>query len=69
MILNDRARAQEKNLHPLPGQAEYFDLLRGLNRMKSKRSPEKFKELLTTLSRFTSKKHPDFPRENRTEIS
>ncbi|WP_339132839.1 MAG: AAA family ATPase [Candidatus Electrothrix sp. GW3-4] len=67
MILNDRALAQEKNLHPLPGQAEYFDLLRGMDKLKKERSPEEFVELLTTLSRFTSKKHPDFPRDSLAE--
>ncbi|MCI5162474.1 MAG: AAA family ATPase [Candidatus Electrothrix sp. AX5] len=63
MILADRALAQDKNLHPLPGQAEYFDLLRGMDTLKKKRTPEKFTELLSSLSRFTSRKHPDFPRD------
>ncbi|MCI5139451.1 MAG: hypothetical protein D3922_13800, partial [Candidatus Electrothrix sp. AR1] len=67
MILADRALAQGKNLHPLPGQAEYFDLLRGMDKLKKERTSKEFKELLNTLSRFTSKKHPAFPRASITE--
>ncbi len=64
MILEDREVAQKKNLHPLPGQAEYFDLLRGMDKLKQERTPEGFTQRLSTLSRFTSKKHPDFPRDS-----
>ncbi|MCI5147550.1 MAG: hypothetical protein D3923_18950, partial [Candidatus Electrothrix sp. AR3] len=67
MILTDRAVAQKKNLHPLPGQAEYFDLLRGMKKLNQERTPEEFAELLSSLSRFTSKKHPDFPRDRNAQ--
>lgn len=62
MVLDDRQRAKDDNLRPLPGQAEYFDLLRGLQALIEDNGVEEVRKLLSKLSRFTSKKHPDFPR-------
>ncbi len=61
MVLEDRKKAAELDLHPLPGQAEYFDLLRGLKAQAQKISASKMEELLKSLARFTSQKHPEFP--------
>lgn len=61
MLLEDRAQAKQANLHPLPGQAEYFDLLRGVEKMlEDKNSSESVLSIMTQLTQFTSKKHPDF---------
>lgn len=61
MVLEDRAEAKKENLHPLPGQAEYFDLLRGIEKMLGdENNTEGVSSIITLLSRFTSKKHPDF---------
>ena len=64
MVLDDRELADSKNLHPLPGQAEYFDLLRGIDRTKRRKTAAEIGELLQSLARFTSKKHPDFPKDD-----
>lgn len=56
MVLDDREQAEKDNQHPLPGQAEYFDLLRGLKAMKEDASGDELFELIQSLSRFTSKK-------------
>lgn len=62
MVLDDRKEADKNNLHPLPGQAEYFDLLRGLEAQMEKKSGDEIQKLIKSLARFTSKKHPDFPK-------
>lgn len=59
MVLDDRTQADSNNLHPLPGQAEYFDLLRGIEARLGETSRENIRELINQLSLFTSKKHPD----------
>ena len=61
MILKDREIAEKSSLHPLPGQAEYFDLLRGIKELMADKSPDELTALIESLARFTSKKHPDFP--------
>lgn len=63
MVLNDRKEADKGNLHPLPGQAEYFDLLRGLQAQMQETPGNKIQQLIRSLARFTSKKHPDFPQD------
>jgi MoxR-like ATPase len=60
MVVEDRAEADKNNLHPLPGQAEYFDLLRGINAQKGELNDDELQELIETLAQFTSKKHPDY---------
>lgn len=64
MVLADRDRADSKNLHPLPGQAEYFDLLRGIKVGIAGKNTKEVTTLLQSLARFTSKKHPDFPEDD-----
>ena len=62
IILDDREQAQKHNLHPLPGQAEYFDLLRGIKKQfEEEKDIARINVLVKQLSLFTSKKHPDFP--------
>lgn len=61
MVLEDRGAAERENLHPLPGQAEFFDLLRGIQAQMKDKSGEEVQQLITQLARFTSKKHPEFP--------
>ena len=56
MVLDDREQAEKDNQHPLPGQAEYFDLLRGLQAMKKDANGDELLALIQSLSRFTSKK-------------
>lgn len=57
MIVNDRADAKKNNWHPLPGQAEYFDLLRGIEHARTQSSDTaELVAALESLSRFTSKK-------------
>ena len=60
MVVEDRAEADSNDLHPLPGQAEYFDLLRGINAQKGVLQDNELQELIEILSQFTSKKHPDY---------
>jgi MoxR-like ATPase len=57
MIIEDRQIASEKNWYPLPGQAEFFDLLRGLENAREEGvTSQKLIEVMESLSRFTSKK-------------
>lgn len=63
MLVNDRIYAKTKNLYPLPGQAEYFDLLRGVRHLKQHSPDVAVTRLLTQLQRFTYQKHPSYPRE------
>jgi MoxR-like ATPase len=53
-LVADRAEAKEKHINPLPGQAEYFDLLRGLSCLQ--KEGEDVKALIQSLARFTSQK-------------
>lgn len=59
MLVDDREYAQGENLYPLPGQAEYFDMLRGIQRLSNstgKRASDYIKEL----RKFTYQKHSGF---------
>jgi hypothetical protein len=61
MLLADRVQAAGKHLRPLPGLAEYFDLLRGVRGLMQ--DGVEVSALLEKLQRFTYQKHPEFPRE------
>lgn len=63
MLVEDRAHIDGKKLKPLPGQAEYFDLLRGVRSLKDK--GENTQKLMNKLRRFTYQKHRDFPHQLR----
>lgn len=59
MLVEDRQIAKENYLYPLCGQAEFFDLLRGVKALQAKqnRDPE---TLIKTLRTYTYRKHPQF---------
>lgn len=59
MLIEDRQHAADRNYYPLPGQAEYFDLLRGVQKL-SKENGEKAEDYIAKLRTFTFKKHPGF---------
>ncbi|EIJ35947.1 AAA family ATPase [Thiothrix nivea] len=67
MLVDDRAYAEANNLRPLPGQAEYFDLLRGVRELKQHNPDVVIADLLAKLQRFTYQKHPNYPREPYSE--
>lgn len=53
-------REESLKLHrlPLPGQAEYLDLLRAVIRLGD--TPERQDELLSEIARYTVRKHPEY---------
>lgn len=59
MLIQDRAYAKAKNLYPLPGLAEYFDLLRGVERLSAATGQTPL-DLIQQLQQFTYQKHPGF---------
>ena len=59
MLVEDRSFAQNNNLYPLPGQAEYFDLLRGIQRL-SQHTGTSAQDYIQQLRRYTYQKHTDF---------
>ncbi len=56
-LVADRTFAEEQQLRPLPGQAEYLDLVRVVVKL-AQGKVEKQKELLASAARFTLRKHP-----------
>ncbi|MBK8454427.1 MAG: AAA family ATPase [Thiofilum sp.] len=62
LLVADRAYAKEKSLYPLPGLAEYFDLLRGVQRL-SQATQQSPVDLMGQLQQFTYQKHPHFHRQ------
>lgn len=63
MLVQDRAQAEKNRLSPLPGQAEFFDLLRGIKVLKENDSSLDVEQLMQQLRRFTYQKHEYFPHE------
>lgn len=59
MLTEDRAHALSNNLYPLPGQAEYFDLLRGIQRL-SQQTDTTALQYISQLRRYTYQKHSGF---------
>lgn len=61
-LADDRERAQNRQLRPLPGQAEYLDLVRALHAL-TPNDPKKQKRIIGKLARFTFGKseEPDEP--------
>ena len=51
-LADDRERAQNKQLRPLPGQAEYLDLVRAIHAL-APNAPRKQKSIIGKLARFT----------------
>jgi len=60
LLIDDREAAQRKALRPLPGQAEYLDILRALYRL-SPGKPEQQADLLGVIARFALRKHGPEP--------
>jgi MoxR-like ATPase len=62
LLWNDRQEALKHN-HPVPGQAEYLDILRALSRMSKEKTGAKKKaeqeKILQHISEFALKKHQD----------
>jgi MoxR-like ATPase len=56
MLIRDRRRAEDEGFFPLPGQAEYFDLLRAVRRLEPNDKPAQL-ELLEDLADFALKKN------------
>jgi len=61
MLVEDRTEAKNNNRYPLPGQAEFFDLLRGIARLSQEQNREPG-DYIAMLRKFTYQKHPDFHR-------
>ena len=59
LLVEDRQYAKSKHLYPLPGQAEYFDMLRGVQRLH-KQSGKPAKEYIDEIRSFVYQKLPDF---------
>ncbi|MGN7613584.1 AAA family ATPase [Magnetococcales bacterium HHB-1] len=61
-LIEDRQFAQTHSLRPLPGQAEYLDMIRAAINLAPK-DPGGQKKLLDKVSHFTLKKHPEMKSE------
>jgi len=59
-LVVDRKATEAAQLSPLPGQAEYLDLVRAVVELADK-NVAKQKDLLASAARFTLRKHPDLP--------
>lgn len=55
-LWKDRETADQQSIHPLPGQAEYMDLLRALHNLRPENCDEQLK-LLNQISEFALRKH------------
>lgn len=58
LLAEDRLHAQQNQWRPLPGQAEYLDLLRAVLEVNGE-SADGWREVLGRISDFVLKKHPD----------
>jgi len=56
LLVRDRNDAKERSIEPLPGQAEYLDLIRAVLDLKPD-SVEHHVEILDSVAEFTFKKH------------
>ncbi len=59
-LVTDRKAAREAQLSPLPGQAEYLDLVRAVIGLAGQDVAQQ-KQLLASAARFVLRKHPDMP--------
>ncbi|BCG65538.1 MAG: hypothetical protein methR_P3383 [Methyloprofundus sp.] len=64
LLITDRQYAETNQLYPLCGQAEYFDLLRGIETLNAQKRGT-LVELMQCVREYTFQKHPDFPRADR----
>lgn len=56
LLVQDRRKAEQERWLPLPGQAEYLDLVRAVLELGS--DPKQRQDLLAQVSRYVLKKHP-----------
>ena len=66
LLVDDRSKAVEEHWLPLPGQAEYLDLVRAVLELAGKRK-EAPGEILKRIAGYVLKKHPDAIRRRREE--
>ena len=64
MLVEDRHIAKTEHLYPLCGQAEYFDLLQGVQQL-SQQQDKSATELIKELRTYVYQKHPQFPRQGK----
>ncbi len=60
-LVEDRRAAEQAQLSPLPGQAEYLDLVRAVIELAPKDMAQQH-ALLASVARFTLRKHPALAR-------
>lgn len=56
LLVQDRRQAEQEHWLPLPGQAEYLDLVRAVLDLAA--DPDQQRDLLAQVSRYVLKKHP-----------
>ena len=59
LLLSDRKAAIRKQLNPLPGQAEFLDLIRAVIDLAAQDSSMSQLEWIDDISRYALKKHPE----------
>ena len=64
MLIEDRKTAQSEKLNPVPGQAEYLDLLRAIHQLRPG-MPKEQEDILIEIRNFALRKHG--PKENQDE--
>lgn len=62
LLADDRAAAEQRHWRPLPGQAEYLDLVRAVV-VQAGGDFNRQQELIDQVGRFVLKKHPEAARE------
>lgn len=58
LLVQDRRKAEQERWLPLPGQAEYLDLVRAVLELGA--DPQQQQDLLDKVSRYVLKKHPGY---------
>ncbi len=58
LLVQDRRKAEQEHWLPLPGQAEYLDLVRAVLELGA--DPEQQRDLLAKVSRYVLQKHPGY---------
>ena len=62
LLADDRAAADQRHWRPLPGQAEYLDLVRAVV-VQARGDLKRQDGLIDQVGRFVLKKHPEAARE------
>lgn len=61
-VIQDRKAAERNQIKPLVGQAEYFDLLRGINALVQQEGEGNIEHWIRSLACFSSQKGQDSPK-------